>query len=406
VKAQPLNALTGFVDLPSDPTDLKKLALFFDHIYCIAPRVVTIKEHLVSDVADKLAQRIVPEIDYFKETRDAVWLPLGSASEETGELIVEFRSCGILTELHGKMPGIGDDPVFDELRRILLQYDLLDEKFLQISGTPDMNPHKFSSKLKVITLKFLETSPGPDTLDVYCITEPSAAADSRLITEILYQAGKMCVAPVFLASRHRAELRHRYAQYLQGLESVSRVIPEFSAASNTRFAFGEAVLAITNAAFSSDMIARKSPKEILKYRDAMQDARIQYVTHDLADITALIEGSPWSEQTRVQLQNYVSRKLAVDLAEYNQRSKEIWEKLFGDTLVESINVAKSLTVGVSAGSIIGNIMRGIPALHLLIAGAAIAVARDSPKIARTLVDAFVEFRKLKRSSMAYVAEFH
>lgn len=400
-----MRAVTGFAELPKDATDLKKLALFFNHIYCISPHLTIIKEEMVEQFLGKWRQGTPTEIDYFAETRSAVWLPLRSIGGETEELVDEFENRGILTEIQQEQTQDIADPVYDELRRVLLQSDLIDKEFLRISETPALPARGFPVDLKVLTLELLDRKNGSPTKDLYWIAEPNAAVDSQHITRILYQAGLTSSSPVFLSRRNQAELRHRYAQYFKGLEAVSKVIPEFLVESDMRWGFGESILAITNTAFNSRLIAEKSPKDILRYRDAMEDARVQYVTHDLMEISAMMEGSPWSDQSRVQLQNYISRKLSSDLVSYDQKSKEIWEKLFGDTVVEMVDVAKSVTMGAGVGSLVGNLFPNVAALHLLLVGAAVAVAKDSPKIARTLVDAFIECRKLKRSSIAYVAEF-
>src|SRR5947209_2423581 len=106
-----MKAVTGFSQMPQDASNLKRLALFFDHIYCIAPHLTIIKEELVDDLMAKRQEGARAKLDYFDQTRKAVWLPLRSVGGETGELVAALQDRDLLTEVNQEAPPIVNDSV-------------------------------------------------------------------------------------------------------------------------------------------------------------------------------------------------------------------------------------------------------------------------------------------------------
>lgn len=228
--------------------------------------------------------------------------------------------------------------------------------------------------------------------------------DSFDLTTTLATSEMCGFQPIFPSARHRRELEHKFSQYRKGLAILRDLAGEVAAVPPS-WRFGEAVYSLSNALFSSATIAAKSVTDIVSYRNAMQDARVRFVSTTLFELTEMIENKPWGQSCDQEVQRFVQGKLVPHLNKYQDESKQIWEKLFGRLTVDLANVVRTSTITSAGTGLLGSVIPGTSALQMLALGALAGASKEAPKVVEHLVDSVLELRKHRRNGIAYIARF-
>jgi len=91
--------------------------------------------------------------------------------------------------------------------------------------------------------------------------------------------------------------------------------------------------------------------------------------------------------------------------QYNVKSKEIWEKLFGTLPNQLAEIAKSAILGGCAGGLLGQLIPHTSSWYMLLLGALIGATTQAPNIVNSIINVILEDRKEKRNSIIYIANF-
>ena len=395
----PLKAIIH-INATTDPNDIKRLGLFFDELHYVMPALAVMRPEVVEQLKDELPNadaRTLKIPDYLKGiTRN--W-ELGTVSSPLKDAIDVFKESGIARQVdRSVMADTPDRQQLEDVRALFIALDSQDPEFNALSGTA-ISDYTNAALMEVT----LDDKHEPRT--IYHLTEPLAIIDSSEITTSLYLGHALSGFPVFLESRHRKEVAHRYRQYKDGLEVLRRDYEMLATPIDFKVNFGEVVFSVANAIIASELISRKSPEEIVAYRGQLEESRKKYLSHDLMEIASIVNSNPWSHQVKSEVEKYVFGKLHQDLVEYDTASREIWEKLFGRLTVNLTDMTKLLAAGGSTGGLLGNLLPNVSTWEMLLIGAITGIAAKAPKLTSDLVDAIVELRKEKRSSIAYISNF-
>ncbi len=379
--------------------DLKRLALFFDEIYVIFAGVYTIKKEVFDEpkrfVTHTDGKKYLRDFNFFRDTYTGIVLTPDSLEKDLRETIIKFQENGIITELND----LSDDNQFRKIRDMLASLDVQDEIFKEIS---ESKPEQYIPSTYNIRLAFLDTEE-KETVDLICIYPPNAIADSFELTSTLYWSHQIPSFPIFWQHRHKKEMEYRYLQYQKGLEILRKHSSSLISPADFKAQFGEIAFTVANSVFASDLVATKSPDQIIKYRTELADARHRFISKDLMDIASIVQGNPWNAQTREEIEKYIVGKLTQDIIRYNDDSREIWEKMFGNLAVHLAQVAKSTVIGSGAGGLLGNIIPNTSTWQMLLVGALVGAVTEAPNPVKSITDTILEHQKEQRSSIAYIS---
>jgi hypothetical protein len=137
----------------------------------------------------------------------------------------------------------------------------------------------------------------------------------------------------------------------------------------------------------------------------MEEARRQYLSTDLVEIASIAQTNPWGTETKEEIEKCILGKLSQDLINYDSKSRETWEKLFGKIAVHLADVSKYMVIGGTTGGLLGNLIPNTSTWEMLILGAMAGAATEAGKIVETLTEMLLEARKTRRSSIAYITQF-
>jgi len=401
--------------IPDLSGSLKRLALFCDEVRFFLPSFAVVRSEVMDDptrVTIRADERTVEThgFNYFRDASRSWQIVLetflerlgSGADRETLEALVE---AGIAKEIDEEVLSDEQRKRLENVRELLISSDIRDEKFNAISET---KPEDYGPGVPItrLTLALDKTAVGaPRKMDIWTFEEPNAVVDSYELTNSLLVAESCGYSPVFPLERHRRELEHKYAQYQQGLTIYAQRTGEELSSVPFEWRFAECAYLLSNTAFTSDQIEKKSILEIIKFREALKEPRRRFVSENLFELTEMIEGTPWSQKAREATDAYFVRKLAPELSRYQDESQEIWEKLFGSLTVHLTAVAGSAAVGSAGAGILGSVVPGTNAWGLLALGALAGAAKEVPKVADSLIKFITDLRKQKRNSIAYLAQF-
>jgi hypothetical protein len=236
---------------------------------------------------------------------------------------------------------------------------------------------------------------------------PPVVDDSIAITESLYYSHLTSTNAVFLRPRFRGELDYRYRQYKQGVAILNNRAPEIVASLNGNARFGEIAFNVANEVVASELISQRSLDELIRYRSELEEDRRRFISKGLLEVTELVEENAWSAQAKEDILMYIRHNLTSDIIEYNEQSREVWEKLFGSIRIRTGRLVPSMIIrGASAytvGGFVGSVLPDISGLGALLIGLA-ALGKELPGLLEDVEEAIANSRKTKRSSIAYVAK--
>ncbi len=389
---------------------LKRLSLFCDGIQLLMPPISLIEERVFKDPArvtvSSDGKRYLQAFNFHKDVEHG-YLSMPSVlkrcegeDKDTLEALLDQK---IADEFNPRVLPKKSQKAIKELRSFLISCDVGDHEFNRISKTKpdDYNPE---GSMPIIETKLLdEEHVSEETKSYLLFKPPPAVVDSFDLTTTLATSEMCGFQPIFPGRRHQSELEHKFTQYKKGLKILRDQTGETNAGPPS-WRFGQAAYSLSNALFSSATIDATSITDILRYRNAMQDARARFISTTLFELTELIETSPWGQSCDQEVQRFVQGKLVPHMRKYQDESKQIWEKLFGRLTVDLANIVRSATIGSTGTGLLGTVLPGTSALQMLAFGALAGASKEAPKVVEHLVDSVLELRKHRRNGIAYIAK--
>jgi hypothetical protein len=401
-------------NLKQQSDGLKRLSVIFDEIVYVNSEWWMLKEGVASD-----PQRFRPRpdgslfpagdyrpfVDGFSPLDDVVpgfVFALTSWPAEIQETVLALQEAGVAREVtRAELDQLDPSQRIEHLRSLFVEADWKDDKFVSIQSPSGKHDFTFGR----FTFEPIPGHSGPD--EVHYIDFPDAIDDSVTITHTLYHADTLSANAVFLQPQFRRELDHRYGVYRDGIQVLNQYAPEVAASLTHNARFGEVAFNIANEIISSTLLEQKSLDQLLRFRHETNGARQRFITKGLAEIEEMVAGNPWSPTARSQMRQYVEKKLTPDIIDYNDQTRDVWRKLYGNI---GVNLAKvtsaavlSGTAASQAGGLLGNIMPNATGHSLLVIGALAGAVKFLPDFAEDLKNAIEEATKTKKSSIAYVS---
>lgn len=398
-----LKALVYVKNTPRTFEDLKRLALFFDEIHYILPSYPVLNKNYMDNPKyfewDSTGKPITREFNYFRDTTP---FALGTDFDKTfdvkiKETLLAFQEQNIVKHVN-LAHKIDDD--FKSVRATLASLDIKEDAFNTICG----NHTEEYSRLVLQTIQGVLVESGKQYTFVSPIT-PRAMEDSLEMTDVLYIAQQENLFPIFLDSRSKKLMQYRYNQYKAGLELLKELSSHVVSPADFKASFGEVTFNVANSLFTSDLIAKKTPQEIIKYREEMSHARQRFISENLMEIFSIVQENPWDLKAKDEVEKYIIGKLNKDVEQYKEQSIVTWEKMFGDITSPLATILKSAIVGGGTGGIIGNLIPNTSPWYMILIGALTGLATQLPDLSKSIVQAVLENGKNKRTSISYIANF-
>lgn len=398
MKPYPINASIYLDNTLQCDEDLKRLALLFDEVHYVLPHLETIKQEVLSNPnrvrigADGSLDFV--DFNYWEDTEEVYTLQVDQNEGPLYETISTLKEHGIAIEAKRAE----NKEYLKQTKNIIAFRDLEDKKFLKITDTPLKEARRFGYS----TLGLVGDN---GNFNLYHLFVSNALADSANITELLYLSNQNSLFPVFLDNRHKDVMQYRYTQYKKGLKTIQKISDEQMSPVDYKMSFGEITFSLARALIPSQAITNKTLKDVLKYREAMAKSREQFLTNELRELTSIITDNPWGKSTKDEIQKYIISKFNHSLIQYELESERVWEKMFGTLIVHLSSVAKAAVIGGGASGLIGNIVPNTNMWDMLLLGLLTGALSEVPNLTKDIVDSIIERNKLRKSSIAYLAEF-
>ncbi|MBI3536481.1 MAG: hypothetical protein HY070_02790 [Chloroflexi bacterium] len=383
---------------------LKELALFYDKIFIIPPSLSAIYPSTWLELTDGNPDgKPVKPINYFRDTERMLQLPIESlqwSDPKFSELLLYLREKKIVEaadlETQNTPTAKNLNRNIKNWSRITARFDFSDPQFNALCNTKPED-YKLSSWISA-NLESLPTDPDPIKVTVQIIPEPKSIEISQNISESFLKAEALNAFPVFDAS-FRPIIEYKYRVARDTLKTLSLSSPSSQFNFDERAKLGDVLVTLSNELFRSQLIRDLDPKQLVQYRNEMEDERVKFISRNMIELLSLINSEPWTDDLQREVTKYVREKLAKQLNEYNDRSKEIWEKIHGRII---INLAKSVAWGGTAGGIASNLIPNTGPAEIVILSL-IAAAPKMPGLVKDLVESMQELHSHKRNSIAYLA---
>lgn len=388
---------------------LKRLALFFDEIYYILPPIYVLTEgnreiidldNFKNMTKNEKGGIILPVKSLYENAEPILELSADSLKSDLKETIFKFEENGIMRRVQNEF-NFENDANFLEIRKFIAIADSNDILFNQISKT-SLEDYK-QSEARSITIKWDDP---PQEENIITLEVPQAFRISHNITTSMFLSNEMSLFPVFSDPVLHNIMAYRYDQYKKGLEFLKERSSSLTSPEDFKGQFGEVTFLIANSLFASNLISQKSPEEIVKYRSLMEEARQKFLSQDLMEIANITQMNPWNSQTKNEIEKYIFQHLRQDIISYNEKSQEIWKKLFGTITTHLSDTYKSALAGSGAGGLLGQIIPNTSTWHMLLLGALAGAAMQAPDITKDIIEIISNSQKEKKSSIAYITEFN
>lgn len=399
--SQTLKALFKLNTTSERVTNVKRLALLFDELLYMLPDTHPVLNGTPLENGQIRVQQpdgtfVNEDFDFFAHTSDGFTFDESSIHDaELQETLAELREAEIavpvsITEFHDLSTA-----QYRRVRAALAATESLDEEFNRISET---SAEQYES-VKIKPLRTIDKD-GNEHED-WLVRAPNAVVDSYDITDVLAYSNLADACPVFIDPHHQAEVRHRHERLSAIAGVVSRTLPGVGAFPSVRPAFGSVAFSFASQVFSRETIDKKTTSQIIKYRRAMTTSRELLMSGDLLALVQLSESAPWSDKIEADVERYLIGKFKNDLALYNQKMRETWEKMFGSLAVGAMTAVK--TGG--GGGILGYLLPHSSFWEMAVLGSVAGLMKESPNLAKAIVESVLAVRAQRRTGIAYFAEF-
>lgn len=385
--------------------DIKRLALMFDEIILPPISIPILKNN--NRISKKVGNALIVNGLNFNDIGEMNVSPFGQLHKGLNsidkELISAFQEISILNEVAMKDYFSFKKKInnYEYIKNQIILLESQDELFLELNNTKKQEltePWKTQGSI-IVT----DQQGKPDI--VHILSLPQAFNSSSLITDFLCLSNQLNCAPVIITNRFSKLMNYRYQQYKKGLKILDSINPGIMSANDFKTFFGQLTFTMSYNLFPAEIIASKTADDIIKYRNAMQNSKKQCLSYLLHELHLIIQDNPWSEKTKLEIENFVQGKLSLAILEYTNESKRIWEKLFGRLLINISEITRASVIGGSVGGIIGKLIPNSSTLEMALLGVLVSVIKESPKITQTIVDTILDFRKKKTNAIAYIANF-
>jgi len=388
-----------------DSANLKRLSLFFDRILYVLPDYWLLKDEVINDPrrAERLSDgklKFRGGIDPFNDTVARAHIPVGQLGGDLDHVLGSLVNAGIAEECEPLAVAAGST-AFDLIRREIGWLDAEDERFLALSKTT-------TSALAAEYQRATTVKSSGQEGEVHSIVPSNAMRDSSDLTTTLLTAQLTGSSPIFIRNRQIAELAYRYEQYKDALDTLRDQFGDVLPTSEYKNQLGSVGFHLSNLITDSALIEEQSIEGIVELRASMEDARKHFVSEHLVHSTNLVEGNPWNQEVRDELDRYVQGPLSTALLEYQDESLNRYQRLFGTIpgylaeLPQGIAVSAGIELANSTGVTAQLLPGTISWFHVVIAGLAVG-GRRLPDFLKDVMATKQAEREARRSSIAYVA---
>jgi hypothetical protein len=321
------------------------------------------------------------------------------------ELLLVLKEAGIAEEASTAALAShkSEKLTLDNIRDMLISVDVSDAEFNRLSDT---KPDEYRLPERIEHYKVVLTHPkdGKTEFPVVPFPDPSSVVDSYDLTTLCYMGHYLRAHPVFHGQAHRREMEYRFERFKQGL----KLLPEYEPLHSVQTAevrLGEVAFQIVNDVYAAGEIARLTPENVVRLHRRLSEARSRYASSALWELTLMLEGNPWDQRFRTEVDKYIHGKLEPELQKFNENSTGIWERLVGRLTVHAAQIAKSSAIGGGVAGLAGSVVPGASFLDLVLFGILAGAGKEAPDLVKTLVDTALEARAHRRSALACIAGF-
>lgn len=383
--------------------ELKRLALLFDEIIYLPPRVSILSQSLRDDRSRiKHMDKTHCYIEDFSWVRDC---PPGISTPDEqlrgpglSEVVCEFRKAGIMRPCQFA-PGVWK-PLPDLLLDVMDQQcnvDIRDSKFVKNAGT---DPNEFNKPINMGGMTL--SSDNGEKIEIIWVNPPHAVNISQTLSMLSFYANEESASPIMLDSMYQKAMNLRISRLPKEIQKLQVENFKVSDLSSYQNDFGAAAFRLSGVLFDEKLIEELSTDDIVQIRNSLKEPRQDFISTHLLAVTELVESDPWSEHLVDKVDKYVRTQLAPALRTYNQEGRILWEGVVGKGMVRFAEVIASGTTGGGIGGLAASILPNTNFWGLLLLGAAAGALKTSPKIVGDLVDLSAELRERKRNGLSYM----
>lgn len=201
------------------------------------------------------------------------------------------------------------------------------------------------------------------------------------------------ISPLSESSIAQSLLKYKYLKAIQNTDFLSQVGLEGVAAHRTQLRkSGVLAMLLFEGSISQEEIAKRSIKDIIKYRRACKESR-EHFRNKVLSLVHQIESEPWSPEFEDKVTKIIDTDLRPEMQRVRDEMQAVYEKLHGGVLLAGASVLSSSIVGFSFAQLSWG----------LVLAAATSVGVPFFNVAlKELVNAWREKRKLMRSSVSYL----
>lgn len=398
------------IDLQSNDTDLvnniKRLALFFDEIHFIMPRGAIIEQEVLEDTSKFKRHKGMIEILDFNFFRDVSYggisLVLNSSfgNEEISDLLAALKEKGIAKEATYEGTKNEKEHIKQLLDNLVL-LDIQDERYNEILKVKeeDYDIAKMLNQGKNITVQ----SESGKLENFKVVFPPDTINNSYDISYNCVVSNIIDGVSIFPLKAQKESIKYKYDKYRLNLKAISEKYPNLLSFSDFNLHFGEVSFSLFNRVITSDSISKLSINEILKYREALDESRRLFLSKNLIEISELITENPWNNKTKNEINKFILSKLNQQILDYEAKTELTWRKMYGSISVQLTNISQAAILGGGAAGMLGSIVPNTSTLGMILLGAMGGAIKDSPKVVKSIADAYIESKNNSKSSIAYIA---
>lgn len=402
----PSRAIVAIAQRDGFATELKRLALVFDEILYLPPHGCVLSRELQHARSRfKQVANGKTYIEGFSYARDIT--PGFSIPDEhlqgagLSEVVTAFRRATVMRPCQFA-PGVWEPlpkPLIDVLHELAV-IEMDNDEFLAKTDTARddfMKPINMG-KMKLAALDGM-------VHNTVWVNPPAAFNVSSILTMLAYYGEKENASPVLLDGIYQRAMSTRVQLLQQRIRALEHPDIDVSLANRFLGKYGAAAFHLASALFDDDRLEELAPHEIICIRDALKEARKDFVSTHLVALTELVESNPWSEALAERTEEYVRRELVPALNRYNEEGRSLWEEAVGKATVRFAELSATAATGGSVGGLVGSLMQGTSFWRLLLLGAAAGALKTAPKIAGDFVELALRAKKRKRNGLAYLRAF-
>ena len=319
-----------------------------------------------------------------------------------GELVTSLKAARVLMPAMGE-PGaplaLSRDSSYKATREAWMRSELDSPEFLRVCQTPE-NWENAPLNIGFMELQTLSTGRASR---VAWINPPEAWRVSESLTELAFAAHQLGASPAFHQDRHIAALDSRLRSIATLASGESRTSDgAINDTDSSRVLLGQSVFSLTAEMFSDSIVDRLGVSDILALRSKYVVARRCLLDDCLVKVQDAVAEEESLQACRARVKMLCQSELAPALRAFRADVQHERDKLIGNLAIRVTEAGALAMAGAPAGGLIGSVILGHSLWSAVVLGAAVAATRTMPRVATDVQGYWMEIRKAKRTSFAYL----